>query len=299
MNKKELKQFLSNKDFTEAEKYLKSIAKPIGEDSSGGDIFDGPLYFYAINDTLIIIGVYCSDYNWGAQKELNGLVRMVKFDKLENLPNYETSDFMPYNENGGLYESKAKKNMKKNIVKINENTFRKIIAESVRKALNEIINPFDDGFGGVDTAMAASYPNRRIGDAWLEKAGMRRDMLQGGKLVPINKGEENESKKSAKINESQLMQIVAESVKKVLKEDSEDDTMQALEGFWSKVTNFQQIAYAIRTDDGIKYLMDAFPEECESIKKLIPSFATGEPIFAAGQVVDILNSMRRKLRSNN
>ena len=110
--------------------------------------------------------------------------------------------------------------MKKNTAKINESALRKIVAESVKKALSEIINPFDDGFGGVDTAMATSYSNKSIGDAWLKKAGMRRDMLQGGKPVPNNK-EENESK----INESTLRKIVAESVKKVLNEEQGWDGM--------------------------------------------------------------------------
>ena len=86
----------------------------------------------------------------------------------------------------------------KNVIKLNENALRQIVAESVKKVLSEIINPFDDGFGGVDTAMATSYSNKSVGDAWLKKAGMRRDMLQGGKPVPNNKEEENESK----INES-------------------------------------------------------------------------------------------------
>ena len=84
--------------------------------------------------------------------------------------------------------------MKKNTVKIYQSTLRNIVAESMKKVLSEIINPFDDGFGGVDTAMAASYSNKSIGDAWLKKAGMRRDMLQGGKPVPNSKEEENESK---------------------------------------------------------------------------------------------------------
>ena len=111
----------------------------------------------------------------------------------------------------------------KNTVKINENTLRKIVAESVKKSLSEIINPFDDGFGGVDTAMAASYSNKNIGDAWLKKSGMRRDMLQGGKPVPNNKEEENETKInescSYKINESTLSRIITKSVKKVLNEE--------------------------------------------------------------------------------
>lgn len=38
---------------------------------------------------------------------------------------------------GEITESKTNKNMKKNVVKINENTLRKIVAESVKKVLNE------------------------------------------------------------------------------------------------------------------------------------------------------------------
>lgn len=36
-----------------------------------------------------------------------------------------------------ITESKANKNMEKNIIKINENTLRKIVAESVKRVLNE------------------------------------------------------------------------------------------------------------------------------------------------------------------
>ena len=37
----------------------------------------------------------------------------------------------------GMNESKTNKNMKKNVVKINENTLRQIVAESVKKVLKE------------------------------------------------------------------------------------------------------------------------------------------------------------------
>lgn len=37
----------------------------------------------------------------------------------------------------GMNESKSNKNMKKNVVKINENTLRQIVAESVKNVLNE------------------------------------------------------------------------------------------------------------------------------------------------------------------
>ena len=36
-----------------------------------------------------------------------------------------------------LNDLKTNKNMKKNVVKLNENTLRKIVAESVKKVLNE------------------------------------------------------------------------------------------------------------------------------------------------------------------
>lgn len=138
----------------------------------------------------------------------------------------------------------------KNTVKINENTLRKIVAESVKKALSEIINPFDDGFGGVDTAMAASYSNKNIGDAWLKKAGMRRDMLQGGKPVPNNKEEENESK----INESALRKIVAESMKKVLKEDT---AYQMGRGEVSVDAAYQRIDKAL---DALRHIADTMSD---------------------------------------
>lgn len=54
---------------------------------------------------------------------------------------YENSikEILPYIKptNNNLTESKTNKNMKKNIVKINENTLRQIVAESVKKVLNE------------------------------------------------------------------------------------------------------------------------------------------------------------------
>jgi len=40
-----------------------------------------------------------------------------------------------------ITESKSNKNMKKNVVKINENTLRQIVAESVKKVLKETLNP--------------------------------------------------------------------------------------------------------------------------------------------------------------
>lgn len=54
--------------------------------------------------------------------QVNGTVREMPFPcKIENIT-----------------ESKKNKNMKKNVVKINENTLRQIVAESVKKVLNEL-----------------------------------------------------------------------------------------------------------------------------------------------------------------
>lgn len=42
-------------------------------------------------------------------------------------------------------ETNESKNMKKNVVKINENTLRQIVAESVKKVLKESFEPYDLG----------------------------------------------------------------------------------------------------------------------------------------------------------
>lgn len=42
-------------------------------------------------------------------------------------------------------ESSTRKNMKKNVVKLNENTLKQIVAESVKKVLNEAFEPYDLG----------------------------------------------------------------------------------------------------------------------------------------------------------
>lgn len=44
--------------------------------------------------------------------------------------------------------------MKKNTVKLSESQLRKMILNTIKESLEEAINPFDDGFGGVDVAMA-------------------------------------------------------------------------------------------------------------------------------------------------
>ena len=59
-----------------------------------------------------------------------------------------------------LTESKTNKNMKKNVVKINENTLRQIVAESVKKVLKED-TVYQMGRGEV--SVDASY--QRIGKA--------------------------------------------------------------------------------------------------------------------------------------
>lgn len=55
-------------------------------------------------------------------------------------------------------------------LKISDKHLTKIINESIKKTLEEIINPFDDGLGGVDTTMASLYPNKSIGQTWMTKA---------------------------------------------------------------------------------------------------------------------------------
>ena len=62
---------------------------------------------------------------------------------------YEEATQTPIND------SKTNKNMKKNVIKLNENTLRKIVAESVKKVLKEYTDPSTDG---------AIYPQNREED---------------------------------------------------------------------------------------------------------------------------------------
>lgn len=81
-----------------------------------------------------------------------------RFDRISVNPDYmnieTTADRrdIPAGGHGMDYsieESKTNKNMKKNIVKINENTLRKMVAESVKKVLKETELDYDmDNFSG-------------------------------------------------------------------------------------------------------------------------------------------------------
>lgn len=81
-----------------------------------------------------------------------------RFDRISVNPEYmnieTTADrrAIPAGGHGMDYsieESKTNKNMKKNIVKINENTLRKMVAESVKKVLKETELDYDmDNFSG-------------------------------------------------------------------------------------------------------------------------------------------------------
>ena len=74
-----------------------------------------------------------------------------RFDRISVNPDYmnieTTADrrAIPAGGHGMDYsieESKTNKNMKKNVVKINENTLRQIVAESVKKVLKEMIDDY-------------------------------------------------------------------------------------------------------------------------------------------------------------
>ena len=81
-----------------------------------------------------------------------------RFDRISVNPDYmnieTTADrrAIPAGGHGMDYsieESKTNKNMKKNVVKINENTLRKMVAESVKKVLKETELDYDmDNFSG-------------------------------------------------------------------------------------------------------------------------------------------------------
>ena len=84
-------------------------------------------------------------------------------------------------QNGWFNESKTNKNMKKNVVKINENTLRQIVAESVRRVLKETELDYDiDNFSGRwnrgpryniyigDTVMYRDIPEETVDRVWDE-----------------------------------------------------------------------------------------------------------------------------------
>lgn len=79
---------------------------------------------------------------------------------IDNLPDKVQEVLLTFARQTKLTESKTNKNMKKNVVKINENTLRQIVAESVKKVLKED-TVYQMGRGEV--SVDASY--QRIGKA--------------------------------------------------------------------------------------------------------------------------------------
>lgn len=67
-----------------------------------------------------------------------------------------------YKKEHNLKESKTNKNMKKNVVKINENTLRQIVAESVKKVLKE--GEFDNNYKTCLQHISAAL--KAIEDVW-------------------------------------------------------------------------------------------------------------------------------------
>lgn len=61
---------------------------------------------------------------------------------IDNLPDKVQEVLLTFARQTKLTESKTNKNMKKNVVKINENTLRQIVAESVKKVLKEMIDDY-------------------------------------------------------------------------------------------------------------------------------------------------------------
>lgn len=56
---------------------------------------------------------------------------------IDNLPDNAQEALLTFAEQTKPRESKTNKNMKKNVVKLNENTLRQIVAESIKKVLKE------------------------------------------------------------------------------------------------------------------------------------------------------------------
>lgn len=147
---------------------------------------------------------------------------------------------------------------RKGVVKINENTLKKIVAESVKKILNEY------------TYSAEGELSPDGGDFYHGEPYIAGD----------NPFADKDNKYTDRGRDKEL-------------------SMEALETLWSKITELQQVAYKVRTDEGGKYLLRVFPQECQALKKLFPSFCIGEPILAMSQAIDILDGMRDKLRNEN
>jgi len=143
--------------------------------------------------------------------------------------------------------------MKKNVVKINENTIRKIVAEALKfqrvtdpKNPKGNVGPKDENLNFFVTI--GEGPNRSIvGDKGFktrEAAERKADALrrQGKNNVRIiSKKSTNEN--TVKLSENTLRQIVAESVKKILSETwarPSEDTLMKVKELYDYLYNVQE-----------------------------------------------------------
>ncbi len=79
-----------------------------------------------------------------------------------------------------IEESKTNKNMKKNVIKLNENTLRQIVAESVKKVLKEGKGKFTDLYNDSNTPNPYGYKieelERRYSDLQAELSSLKKDI---------------------------------------------------------------------------------------------------------------------------
>lgn len=106
--------------------------------TDGSSVFnDSPAYAIVLKD--YVRGKEPVEYSEFINAQSNPPKRMNKFDKFrgESDTDVEARENYRLWHYGSIAENKKKENMKKNVVKINENTLRQIVAESVKKLLSE------------------------------------------------------------------------------------------------------------------------------------------------------------------
>ena len=106
--------------------------------TDGSSVFnDSPAYAVVLKD--YVRGKEPVEYSEFINAQSNPPKRMNKFDKFrgESDTDVEARENYRLWHYGSIAEDKNNKNMKKNVVRLNENTLRKIVAESVKKMLNE------------------------------------------------------------------------------------------------------------------------------------------------------------------
>lgn len=106
--------------------------------TDGSSVFnDSPAYAVVLKD--YVRGKEPVEYSEFINAQSNPPKRMNKFDKFrgESDTDVEARENYRLWHYGSIAENKNNKNMKKNVIKLNENALRQIVAESVKKVLRE------------------------------------------------------------------------------------------------------------------------------------------------------------------